>query len=198
MAQDNVDWRHIIYRVTGQLIKKTAVRKDHQQSRLPSVLIADDSDLPKTGMRMEKIGKIFSYVHQKCILGYKALVLCWSDGTSQYVLDASLHGEKGKVEGKEQGLTAKQREDRYSRERDKDSHTTKRLEEFFMGKGEKLLEMVRRAIKSGIKFEYLLVDSWFTNTALVEFVSRCHCKFHLLGMARMGKTKYAIPPTGER
>ena len=197
MAQDNADWRNIIYRVTGQLIKKTVVRKDHRRSRLPAVLIADDTDLPKTGMHMEKIGRIFSHVHQKCILGYKALVLCWSDGTSQYVLDASLHGEKGKVEGKEQGLTAKQREDRYSRERDKDSHTTRRLEEFFKGKGEKLLEMVRRAIKSGVKFEYLLVDSWFTNTALVEFVSRCRRKFHLLGMARMGKTKYMTVNWGE-
>ena len=197
MAQDNVDWRNIIYRVTGPLIKKTAVRKDSRQSRLPSVLIADDSDLPKTGMRMEKIGKIFSHVHQKCILGYKTLVLCWSDGKSQHVLDASLHGEKGKVEGKEQGLTAKQRASRYSRDRKEDSETSRRLSEYFMGKGEKLLEMVRRAIKSGIKFEYLLVDSWFTNTALVEFVSRCHRKFHLLGMARMGKTKYVTANWGE-
>ena len=58
IAQDNIDWRNIIYRVTGQLVKKTAVHKNHQQSRLPSVLIADDSDLPKTGMHMEKIGQL--------------------------------------------------------------------------------------------------------------------------------------------
>lgn len=66
-----------------------------------------------------------------------------------------------------------------------------------MGMGEKLLEMVRRAIKSGIRFEYLLVDSWFTNMALVQFVSRCHRRFHLPGMARMGKTKYVTVNWGE-
>ncbi|WP_278519503.1 hypothetical protein [Leyella stercorea] len=55
---------------------------------------------------MESIGKIFSHVHQKCILGYKALMLCWSDGRTQFMLDFSLHGEKGKIEGKEQGLTS--------------------------------------------------------------------------------------------
>ena len=54
----------------------------------------------------------------KCILGYKALMLCWSDGRTQLMLDFSLHGEKGKIEGKGQGLTSAQRKQRYERERD--------------------------------------------------------------------------------
>ncbi len=134
-------------------------RKDFQKSHLPAVLIGDDSDLPKSGMKMESIGKIFFHVYQKCILGYKALMLCWSDGRTQFMLDASLHGEKGKIEGKEQGMTAKQREKCYNRQRDKDSHITKRKEEYFMSKGNKLIEMVKRAIRAKIPFEYLLVDS---------------------------------------
>lgn len=56
------------------------------------------------------------------ILGYKGFMLCWSDGRTQFMLDASLHGEKGKVEGKEQGLSAKQRQRRYNRKRDENSH----------------------------------------------------------------------------
>ena len=44
---------------------------------------------------------------QRCILGYKLLALCWSDGRSQFVVDFSIHGERGKVDGKEQGLTEK-------------------------------------------------------------------------------------------
>ena len=51
---------------------------------------------------MESIKRIFSHVHQKYILGYKALMLYWSDGRSQFVLDFSLHGEKRKMERKEQ------------------------------------------------------------------------------------------------
>lgn len=35
-------------------------------------------------------------------------MLCWSDGRTQFMLDVSLHGEKGKVEGKEQGMTSEQ------------------------------------------------------------------------------------------
>lgn len=197
MAKDNIDWRNVIYGITMKLIGKVTVRKDFKESHLPSVLIADDSDLPKTGMRMEMIGKIFSHVHQKCILGYKALMLCWSDGRSQFMLDASLHGEKGKIEGKEQGLTSKQRQRRYSRGREEKSCASKRMEEYFMNKGEKLIEMVKRAIKAKVEFEYLLVDSWFTCTGLVDFVCKCHRRFHLLGMAKMGNTKYLTEEWGE-
>ena len=57
-------------------------------------------------------------------------MLCWSDGRTQFMLDFSLHGDKGKIEGKEQGLTSEQRRQRYERERDKDSHISKRKEEY--------------------------------------------------------------------
>lgn len=197
LSQDNINWRKVIYRITNQLVKRVVIRDDHKKSRLPKVLIADDTDLPKTGMHMESIGKIFSHVHQKCILGYKALMLCWSDGRTQFMLDSSLHGEMGKIEGKEQGLTSAQRNARYERQRDKDSHISKRKDEYFMGKGVKLLEMVKDAIQNKIPFDYLLVDSWFTCTELVDFVCRCHKKFHFLGMARMGNTMYATENRGK-
>lgn len=197
LSQDNINWRKVICRITNRLVKRVVIRDDHKKSRLPKVLIADDTDLPKTGMHMESIGKIFSHVHQKCILGYKALMLCWSDGRTQFMLDSSLHGEMGKIEGKEQGLTSAQRNARYERQRDKDSHISKRKNEYFMGKGIKLLEMVKDAIQNKIPFDYLLIDSWFTCTELVDFVCRCHKKFHFLGMARMGNTMYATENRGK-
>lgn len=123
------------------------IRKDYQKSHLPAVLIVDDSDLPKTGLRMECIGKIFSHVFQRCILGYKLLALCWSDGRSQFVVDFSIHGERGKVDGKEQGLTARQRERRYNRKRDRDCQTEKRKEEYFVSKLERLKSMVKRPLE---------------------------------------------------
>ena len=64
----------------------------------------------------------------KALLGYKALMLCWSNGRTQFMLDFSLHGEKEKVEGKEQGLTAAQKERRYECGRDKDSHVASCLQ----------------------------------------------------------------------
>ena len=196
MSQDTINWRKVIYRITNSLITKVVVRNDYKKNSLPTVLIADDTDLPKTGLHMEGIGKIFSHVHQRCILGYKALMLCWSDGRSQFMLDFSMHGEKGKVEGKEQGLTSSQRRKRYERQREKESPMAKRKDEYFKSKGEKLVEMVKDAISNKVPFDYLLVDSWFTCTELVDFVCRRHKKFHLLGMAKMGNTKYTTSKWG--
>ena len=116
---------------------------------------------------------------------------------TQFMLDFSLHGEKGKIEGKEQGLTSAQRKRRYERERDKDSHVARRKEEYFMSKVARLMEMVKEAIRNRIPFEYLLVDSWFTCRELVDFACRRHKKFHLLGMAKMGNTKYETAHWGE-
>lgn len=75
-------------------------------------------------------------------------MLCWSDGRTQFILDFSLHGEKGKIGGKEQGLTSEQRNGRYERKRDEKCHIAKRKEEYFMSKGVKLLDMVKNAIRN--------------------------------------------------
>ncbi|WP_442504710.1 IS4 family transposase [Porphyromonas levii] len=188
--QDNIDWRGIVYRIAGKLISKTIYREDSRKSYLPKVLIVDDTDLRKSGKRIENIGFIFSHARNQFILGFKALMLCWSDGISQYMLDASLHGEQGGVSGKKQGLTSEERQKRFRREREEGCCTAQRESELFMSKIDKLIEMVRRAIRTGVPFDYLLVDSWFTCTALLKLVSRSRRKFHLLGMAKLGNTKY--------
>ncbi len=50
--------------------------------------------------------------------------------------------------------------------------------------------MVRRAITEGIRFDYLLSDSWFTCTDIVRFIKSRHVRCHFLGMIKMAKTKY--------
>jgi hypothetical protein len=59
-----------------------------------------------------------------------------------------------------------------------------------MKKTEKAIEMVKYAIKRGIRFDYLLVDSWFTCADFVRLITSRHIKCHLIGMIKLGKTKY--------
>ena len=66
-----------------------------------------------------------------------------------------------------------------------------------MSKGNKLIEMVKRAIRAKIPFEYLLVDSWCTCTKLVDLVCNSHKKFHVVGMVKMGNTKYVTKKWGK-
>lgn len=66
-------------------------------------LNVDDTDLPKTGFKTEMIGRIYSHVHHRSILGFKGLFLCHTDGKTQNMLDFSLHGEESKNPEKKQG-----------------------------------------------------------------------------------------------
>ena len=52
------------------------------------------------------------------------------------------------------------------------------------------IKMIRRAIVEGIRFDYLLVDSWFPCAELLQFIHSRHFKCNLIGMIKMGKTKY--------
>ena len=190
LENGSIDWRKILYRINMQLIGKIIVRSDSQSSKAPVCLIIDDSDLPKTGMRMEFIGRIFSHVTHASILGFKALFLCRTDGKTQTVLDFSLHGEEGSRPDKPFGMTREQRKRQYSRERKGTEAVIGRINEYTQNKIQKAIDMVKCAIKEGIRFDYLLADSWFTCTDIVRFIKSRHIRCHYLGMIKMSRTRY--------
>ena len=71
-ARDSrTDWRRILYQITLQLWNKIRVRSDHKKRT--TCLIVDDTDFGKTGKKFELMGRVFSHVHHKSILGFKAL-----------------------------------------------------------------------------------------------------------------------------
>lgn len=153
-------------------------------------VIIDDTDLPKTGFKTEKIGKVFSYTQMKPILGFKAMFLCFTDGVFQFLLDFSLHREEGKWSDKPQSLSKRQKDARYSKEHSEDERIAKRSAEYFTSQIATVICMFKRSIIEGVRFDYLLVDSWFTCSELLKFVVSRHFGCHLIGMIKMGKTKY--------
>ncbi|MCR4916003.1 MAG: transposase [Prevotella sp.] len=188
MNDGNIKWRKLLYAMNLQLLRKIS-RSTEAQHDKPVCLIIDDTDAPKSGRKSELIGKIFSHLEHKSILGYKCLTLLLSVGLSQLFLDFSLHGEEGRKPDKKQGLTDKQRSERFSADYTGQS-VEERIKEYSMKKTEKAIEMVKYAIKRGIRFDYLLVDSWFTCADFVRLITSRHIKCHLLGMIKLGKTKY--------
>ena len=50
-----------------------------------------------------------------------------------------------------------------------------------------MINMIHLAISKGIRFDYLLVDSWFTFFELVKFIVSRRIKCHFIGMI---KTRY--------
>ena len=188
MNDGNIKWRKLLYAMNLQLLRKIS-RSTEALHDKPVCLIIDDTDAPKSGRKSEFIGKVFSHLEHKSILGYKCLTLLLSDGMSQLFLDLSLHGEEGRKPDKKQGLTDMQRKARYSKDYSGEV-VEERIKEYTMSKIDKAIEMVKYAIKRGIRFDYLLVDSWFTCADFVRLVTSRHIKCQLIGLIKLGKTKY--------
>ena len=87
-------------------------------------------------------------------------------------------------------MSKKQAEARYCKEHSEDERIAKRSSEYVASKIETAISMLKRSIIEGVRFDYLLVDSWFTCTELLKFVVSRHFGCHLIGMIKMGRTRY--------
>lgn len=113
-----------------------------------------------------------------------------TDGVSQMLLDLAIVGEEGKKGN--YGMSARELKRRRITEHDSKA-LRKREQEYDMSKIELAKQMIKRAIRRGIRFSYVLADSWFTNKEIVQFIHSRHIKCHWLGMIKVGengKTKY--------
>ncbi len=79
---------------------------------------------------------------------------------------------------------------RFTKKRAKTSQGQQRVDEYCVSKTENAIKMISRAICQGIRFDYVLCDSWFTCFELIRFVVRRRIKCHLLSMMRNGTAKY--------
>lgn len=189
MSNPKIDWRKLVYYLNLQLWSKVKVRSEHKE-RL-TCLIVDDTDFPKTGRCIENIGRVHSHVQNKCILGFKALFLAITNGTSQLILDFALLGEKGKKGN--YGMSDKELQQRFTKKRDDEDALQERIKEYSTKNTELTIEMIKRAISKGFRFRYVLADSWFTCKDMIHFIRSRHIKCDYLGMIKVGengKTKY--------
>ena len=193
LSNDRIDWRHIVRFVNKKLIAGISIRTDAKNSGQPVCMIIDDTDMPKTGHKGEMLGRVFSHVDNRgSILGHKGLFLCRTDGRTQLLVDFTLQGEEGRVASRPQGLSKKDSDARFSKERGDNSYVERRKSEYLQDKITNMKIMLNRATINKMDFDYLLVDSWFTCKDVVSYIRRRGSKAHLLGMIKMSKTKYTV------
>ena len=188
MENPHIDWRKALWHISVQLWNRILVRSDYKAQDV--CLILDDTDHEKTGRTIEKIGRVHSHLAHKAVLGFKCLCMAVTDGVSQILLDFDIIGEKGKKGN--YGMSAKELRSRHQTEHNSEV-LRQRENAYDMSKLELAKEMIRRAIRKGIKFSYVLADSWFTNKDIIRFIHSRHVKCHWLGMIKVGengKTKY--------
>ena len=77
----------------------------------------------------------------------------------------------------------------------KESPVEARVSEYKQSKIHMMIVMITRAIRKGVRFDYVLADSWFTCSEVIRFIRSRHIKCHYLGMIKIGekgKTKYGF------
>ena len=183
VSNPSVTWRKALWSISSQLWNKIRMRSASQGE--DTCLIIDDTDFHKTGKAVENIGRVYSHLEHKCVLGFKCLLMAVTDGKSQLLLDFSLVGEPGKKGN--HGLSAKEIARRKKFEHDSEMYK-EREDEYRMSKIELAKQMIGRAIKNKVRFRYVLADSWFTCTDIIRFIKSRHVKCHWLGMIKVGKS----------
>ena len=146
----SICWRMLMWYFVHRFLKVTSQDRDVDDTS-SRYLIFDDTILPKTGKRMEKIGKVWDHVNNRYVLGFKMLVMMYWDGKSSIPLDFSLHNEKGRKPERPFGMSKKEIRKQYKRRRIKDSCTANREEELGAGKIQMVLRMFFSAIYRNLR-----------------------------------------------
>jgi hypothetical protein len=159
LKNENIDWRRILCLFTKQFFKTVDKKGSPNDFESPLCLIVDDTQLNKTGKKMEFIGKVYDHCTHKYTLGMKVLTLGFWDGKSFTPLDFSIHNEPGKK--KVRGLKFSELKQQFSKKRSDQSPSYQRVEDMSKNKIEKAISMIQIAVKRLKKVDYILADSWF-------------------------------------
>lgn len=118
-------------------------------------------------------------------------------GNEIVILKAELKTTQAKYP--DYGLSAKKRENQYSKQRQACTPGAERAVEVDMKKTDNLNAMLKRAVRRGFTADYVLTDSWFCNITLVKTVLALgkKTKLHLITMVKMGITKYKLLANGK-
>jgi len=188
----SVNWRDILWMFSLKALNACNEDGSKDSARV-RCLIFDDSALPKTGRYIEKVSRVWDHVSNRCILGFKLLVIGYWDGSSFIPLDFSLHRERGKNAEKPFGLKKKEYRKQYRQKREPGMPSYERAKDTDISKIESAIKMFWRAISRGVKVDYVLMDSWFTCEAFINAVRKVKTQYvHLIGMYKTAKTKFLI------
>ena len=149
-------WQKLLLQSSVALIDK--VTQLHRGKML-KVFILDDTIESKRGKRIEGVcDRLFSNKESRLVRGLNMVSLSYNDGYSNFILDFALKFNKN--------LRVSLKEFKHQFYYSSDAH--KRKKEGLQSKLEIALSMVRRALRAGIRADYLLVDSWYSKPVFIK------------------------------
>jgi len=143
------------------------------------VLILDDSVIKRNRSKsVELLARIFDHVEHKCQKGFTLLTLGWSDGYSFIPTGFNM-------------LSSASKSNRYTEVSDQIDHRTngyKFRRESMMHKTDAAVLLIKNALNSGIKADYILMDTWFTTEPMIKEILQTG--MDAIGMVKQLKQRY--------
>ena len=158
LKSSKYNWQKMLMLSTVAFINKL---KSLQNIKAVKVLILDDTNEDKKGKKIEGVcDNIWSNKDKKTIRGINLVSLNYNDGYTNFMLDFAIKfNDKMRVK-----LEDFKNQYYYT------SDSYKRKKEGLETKFTIAISMVKRAIKAGIKADYLLVDSWYSKPIFVKSI----------------------------
>ena len=156
LSNSSYNWRSLL---TLSVAKILSQLHKIQDAKAIKVLILDDTVEDKVGKNIEgSCDKLWSNKEKRTIRGINVVSLNYSDGFSNFMLDFSIAMNK----------YARISIENFTNKVDQRTNAHKRRLETMKGKSQIAIEMVKRAVKSGIYADYLLVDSWYSKPVFIK------------------------------
>jgi len=156
LANSSYNWRSLL---SLSSLKIISLLHKVQDAKAIKVLILDDTIEDKVGKNVEgSCDKLWSNKEKRAIRGINVVSLNYSDGFSNFMLDFTIAMNK----------YARVAIADFTNKIDQRTNAHKRRLETMKGKSQIAIEMVKRAVNSGIYADYLLVDSWYSKPVFIK------------------------------
>jgi len=164
LQNSSYNWRKLLSLTNLKILK---LLHKVQDSSSVKVLIIDDTVEGKTGKYIEgSRDALWSNKEKRNIRGINVVSLNYSDGYSNFMLDFTIA----------MGNYARVKFEKFTQEVDVRTTAYKRRVEIMSGKSQIAIDMVTRALKSGIYADYLLVDSWYSKPVFLAEMNKLGLK----------------------
>lgn len=156
LSNSSYNWRKLLSLSTLKIVK--LLHKVQSASSI-KVYILDDTVEGKTGKYVEgSRDGLWSNKEKRTVRGINVVSLNYSDGYSNFMVDFAIA----------MGNYARVKFEEFTQELDVRTTAYKRRLEIMDGKSKLALDMVQRAVKSGMYADYLLIDSWYSKPAFIQ------------------------------
>ena len=150
------NWRNFLLSLVVGVIRFFCTLTDEKREK---VFIFDDSTYDRNRSKaVELLAWIHDHNAHRSLKGFKMLTLGWSDGINFLPVDFVL-SSSAKAAKRVQGITKKL---------DKRTCGYKRRQEAMEKITQHLETMMKRALRRGIKADYILMDSWFSFPVILK------------------------------